>query len=113
MVADRPNTLWVTDITEHCTSAATVHCCAMLDVYSRMIVGWSIADHARTNLVVDALQMACWRRATAAGHDLSWQPGQYTSWAFGQRLRQAGLLGSMGRMASVDNAMIESFWSTM
>src|SRR4029079_15626419 len=51
--------------------------------------------------------------ATAAGHDLSWQPGQYTSWAFGQRLRQAGLLGSMGRVASVDNAMIESFWSTM
>ena len=58
-VADRPNTLWVTDITEHCTSEGTVHCCAMLDVYSRMIVGWSIADHIRTNLVVDALQMAC------------------------------------------------------
>ena len=66
-VADRPNTLWVTDITEHCTSAATVHCCAMLDGYSRMIVGWSIADHARTNLVVDALQMACWRRRPPPG----------------------------------------------
>ena len=66
-VADRPNTLWVTDITEHCTSAGTVHCCAMLDVYSRMIVGWSIADHARTNLVVDALQMACWRRRPPPG----------------------------------------------
>ena len=66
-VADRPNTLWVTDITEHRTSAGTVHCCAMLDVYSRMIVGWSIADHVRTNLVVDALQMACWRRRPPPG----------------------------------------------
>ena len=66
-VADRPNTLWVTDITEHCTSEGTVHCCAMLDVYSRMMVGWSIADHIRTNLVVDALQMACWRRRPPPG----------------------------------------------
>ena len=66
-VADRPNTLWVTDITEHCTSAGTVHCCAMLDVYSQMIVGWSIADHVRTDLVVDALQMACWRRRPPPG----------------------------------------------
>lgn len=66
-VADRPNTLWVTDITEHCTSEGTVHCCAMLDVYSRMIVGWSIADHVRTNLGVDALQMACWRRRPPPG----------------------------------------------
>ena len=41
------------------------------------------------------------------------QPGQYTSWAFGHRLHQAGLPGSMGRVASVDNTMIESFWSTM
>jgi len=66
-VADRPNTLWVTDITEHCTREGTVHCCAMLDVYSRMIVGWSIADHIRTSLVVDALQMACWRRRPPPG----------------------------------------------
>ena len=66
-VADRPNTLWVTDITEHRTSEGTVHCCAMLDVYSRMIVGRSIADHIRTSLVVDALQMACWRRRPPPG----------------------------------------------
>jgi putative transposase len=66
-VADRPNTLWVNDITEHCTSEGTVHCCAMLDVYSRMIAGWTIADHMRTDLVVDALQMACWRRRPPPG----------------------------------------------
>ena len=52
---------------EHRTSEGTVHCCAMLDVYSRMMVGWSIADHVRTNLVVDALQMACWRRRPPPG----------------------------------------------
>ena len=62
-----------------------VYCCAVLDVFSRRIVGWSIADHS-----------------------------VYTSWIFGHRLREAGLLGSMGRVASsVDNTMMESFWSTM
>jgi transposase InsO family protein len=64
-------------------------------------------------MVVDALQMATWRRRPAAP---SCTPtvGQYTSWVFGHRLRDAGLLGSMGRVASsVDNSMIESFWSTM
>jgi putative transposase len=114
-VADRPNTLWVTDITEHPTSEGTVYCCAVLDVYSRMIVGWSIADHRRTDLVVGALQMACWRRRPLPGTICHSDRGsQYTSWAFGHRLRQAGVLGSMGRVASsVDNTMIESFWSTM
>jgi hypothetical protein len=66
-VAERPNALWVTDITEHPTRDGTVYCCAVLDVYSRMIVGWSIADHRRTDLVVDALQMACWRRRPMPG----------------------------------------------
>jgi len=114
-LADRPNTLWVTDITEHCTREGTVYCCAVLDAYSRMIVGWSIADHRRTDLVVDALQMACWRRRPLPGTIChSDRAGQYTSRAFGHRPRQAGLLGSMGRVASsVDNTMIESFWSTM
>jgi putative transposase len=113
-LADRPNTLWVTDITEHSTSEGTVCCCAVLDVYSRMIVGWSIADHRSTDLVVDALQMACWRRRPSRGTICHSDGAQYTSWAFGHRLRQAGLLGSMGRVASsVDNTMIESFWSTV
>lgn len=92
-----------------------MYCCAVLDVYSRMIVGWSIADHMRAELVVDALQMACWRRQPPRGTICHSDRGaQYTSWVFGHRLRQAGLLGSMGRAASsVDNTMIESFWSTM
>ncbi|MGN7702996.1 transposase [Cellulosimicrobium sp. 22601] len=79
------------------------------------MVGWSIADHMRSELVVDALEMARWRRRPAPGTIVHADRGsQYTSWIFGHRLRAAGLLGSMGRVASsVDNSMIESFWSTM
>jgi putative transposase len=92
-----------------------VYCCAVLDVFSRRIVGWSIADHMRTELVADALQMAQWQRRPRPGTILHSDRGsQYTSWAFGRQLREAGLLGSMGRVASsVDNTMMESFWSTM
>ena len=71
LLADRPNTLWVTDITEHCTSEGTVYCCAVLDVYSRMIVGWSIADHRRTDLVGGRPADGVLATAPFAGHDLS------------------------------------------
>ena len=111
--ADGPDRLWCTDITEHPTGK--VYCAAVLDVFTRKIVGWSIADHMRSELVVDALQMATWRRRPQPGTIVHADRGaQYTSWVFGHRLREAGLLGSMGRVASsVDNTMIESFWSTM
>ena len=115
-VAERPDQIWCTDITEHpARTGGKVYCCAVLDTYSRRIVGWSIADHMRTDLVVDALQMALWRRNPDAGTIMHSDRGsQYTSWVFGHRLRSAGLLGSMGRVASsVDNTMMESFWSTM
>ncbi len=114
--ADAPNRLWLTDITEHQTREGKVYCAAVLDVYSRRIVGWSIADHLRAELVVDALEMARWRRRPAAGQTVvhSDRGSQYTSWAFGHRLRAAGLLGSMGRVgAAADNAMMESFWGTL
>lgn len=101
--------------TEHATRTGKVYCCAVLDVFSRTVVGWSIADHMRSDLVVDALQMATWRRRPEPGTIVHADRGsQYTSWVFGHRLRTAGLLGSMGRVASsVDNTMIESFWSTL
>ncbi len=89
---------------------------AVLDAYSRRIVGWSIADHVRSDLVVDALEMACWRRRPPRVETVmhSDRGSQYTSWAFGHRLRAAGLLGSMGRVASaVDNSMMESFFGTL
>jgi putative transposase len=114
-VADAPNRLWCTDVTEHGTATGKVYCCAVLDVFSRTVVGWSIADHIRAELVVDALQMATWRRRPQPGAVVHSDRGSvYTSWVFGHRLRNAGLLGSMGRVASsVDNTMIESFWATM
>jgi transposase InsO family protein len=114
-LADAPDRLWVTDITEHPTAEGKVYCAAVLDVFSRTVVGWSIADHMRAELVVDALEMARWRRRPAPGAVVHSDRGsQYTSWIFGHRLRAAGLLGSMGRVASsVDNGLMESFWSTM
>ena len=59
---DAPNRLWITDITEHPTAEGKVYCAAVMDAYSRLIVGWSIADHMRTELVTDALGMAIVRR---------------------------------------------------
>jgi putative transposase len=114
-MAVRPDQLWCTDITEHPTREGKVYCAAILDVFSRRIVGWSIADHIRSELVVDALQMSTWRRQPEPGTIVHSDRGsQYTSWIFGHRLRESGLLGSMGRVASsVDNTMMESFWSTM
>lgn len=113
--ADRPDRLWFCDITQHRARDGWVYCAAVIDAYSRRIVGWSISDRITAELVVDALEMARWQRRPQPGTIVHADRGaQYTSWIFGHRLRQAGLLGSMGRVASsVDNALIESFWSTM
>lgn len=118
--ADAPNRLWITDITEHPTAEGKVYCAAVMDAYSRLIVGWSIADHMRTELVTDALGMAIIRRQPQRGESgkatilHSDHGSQFTSWAFGQRLRAAGLLASMGTVGDCyDNAMMESFWGTM
>ena len=113
-LADRPDRLWVTDITQHRTGEGWVYAAVVLDVFSRRVVGWSIADHLRTELVVDALDMARWRRKPEATIVHSDRGTQYTSWLFGNRLREAGLLGSMGKVAcAYDNALMESFWGSM
>ncbi|HEX2894431.1 MAG TPA: IS3 family transposase [Marmoricola sp.] len=113
--AEAPDRVWFTDVTQHRARDGWVYCCAVIDAFSRRVVGWSIADHVRSELVVDALQMARWQRRPAPGGIVHADCGSvYTSWVFGHRLREAGLLGSMGKVASsVDNALIESFWSTM
>jgi putative transposase len=112
-----PDRLWVADITEHPTREGKVYLAVVLDAWSRRVIGWSIADHLRTELVVDALDMACWRRKPDPNTGLIHHADhgtQYTSWAFGQRLRQAGLLGSMGSVGdALDNAMAESFFATL
>ncbi|KYH44906.1 IS3 family transposase, partial [Branchiibius sp. NY16-3462-2] len=98
-VAERPDRLWVTDITQHRTGTGWVYCAVVLDVFSRRVVGWSIADHLRTELVIDALDMARAHRKPIDTIVHSDRGTQYTSWLFGSRLRQAGLLGSMGKVA--------------
>jgi len=111
-----PDRLWVMDVTEHSTGDGKVYLAVVLDAWSRRVVGWSIADHIRSELVVDALQMAVWRRQppehqTVAHSD---HGTQYTSWAFGRRLRSAGLLGSMGSIGDAyDNSVAESFFGTL
>lgn len=113
-VADEPDRLWVTDITQHRTGEGWVYCAAMIDVCSRRCVGWSIGDHLRTELVVDALDMARWQRKPVGTIVHSDRGAQYTSWLFGQRLRQAGLMGSMGKVAcAYDNSLMESFFGSM
>jgi len=98
--ADGPDRVWFTDITQHRAADGWVYCCAVVDAWSRMVVGWSIADHVRSELVVDALEMARWQRSPAGTVVHADRGAQYTSWVFGHRLRSAGLLGSMGRVAS-------------
>lgn len=114
--ADGPDRLWLTDITEHPTASGKIYLAAVLDVWSRRVVGWSIADHLRTELVTDALQMALWRRRPLEGQTIlhSDHGTQFTSWAFGRRLRTAGLLASMGSIGDCyDNSLIESFFGTL
>jgi putative transposase len=111
-----PNQLWVADITQHSSGDGKVYLAVVLDAWNRQVVGHSIADHLRAELVVDALDMACWRQRPVAGQTVhhSDHGTQYTSWAFGQRLRSAGLLGSMGTVGdALDNAVAESFFATL
>ncbi len=110
--ADR---VWVADITYVATREGFLYLAFILDVHSRRIVGWAMENHLRTELVVDALQMAVWRRKPAPGlvHH-SDQGVQYTSLSFSERLKEVGITPSMGRTGSaLDNAMAESFVSTL
>jgi len=112
--ATAPNQLWCTDITEHPTQEGKVYCCAVIDVYSRKIVGWAIDMRQTTNLVLNALDMAVEARKPSQTVIHSDHGTQFTSWAFSKRVKDAGLVGSMGTIGDgYDNAMIESFWSTM
>jgi putative transposase len=113
---DGPDRLWVMDVTEHPTDNGKVYLAVVLDAFSRRVVGWSIADHIRSELVVDAVQMAVWRRRPPEGQTIAHSDhgAQYTSWAFGRRLRAAGLLGSMGTIGDAyDNSVAESFFGTL
>lgn len=111
-----PDRLWVMDITEHPTDDGKLYLGIVVDAWSRRVVGWSIADHIRAELVVDAVQMAIWRRRPPKDQCVAHSDhgSQYTSWAFGTRLRAAGLLGSMGSIGDAyDNSLAESFFHTL
>jgi putative transposase len=114
-VATEMDRVWVADITYVATGEGFLYLAFILDVYSRRIVGWAMENHLRTELVVDALRMAVWRRKPAPGlvHH-SDQGVQYTALSFSQRLEEVGITASMGRTGSaLDNAMAESFISTL
>jgi putative transposase len=110
-----PNELWLTDITEHPTREGKVYCAAVLDVFSRKVVGWSIDSTQTTTLVLNALGMATQRREHGDGLVIHSDRGvQFTSWAFSERVRENGLAPSMGAVGSAyDNSMMESFWGRM
>jgi putative transposase len=114
-LAASPNRLWVADITYLRTWESWLYLAAVQDLYSRKIVGWSMADYMRSELVLDALQMALDRRSPGPGlvHH-SDQGSQYVSLAFGQKARAAGIAQSMGsRGDCFDNAVAESFFATL
>lgn len=110
-----PDQLWVADITYVPTWAGFLYVAVVVDAYSRAVVGWSMAGHLRTELILDALDMAIARRRPGEGliHH-SDQPAQYTSLAFGRRAREVGIKLSMGSVGDCfDNAMAESFFASL
>ena len=94
--AAAPNQLWVADITFIPTAAGFLYLAVVLDAFSRRIVGWAMANHLRTELVLDALGMAIGQRQPTDVIHHSDQGSQYTSLAFGGRCREAGVRPSMG-----------------
>lgn len=113
--SEAPDRLWVADITYVRSGEGFVYLAFIVDACSRRVVGWSMATHLRTELVIDALQMAIARRKPAPGLVHHSDRGvQYTSLSFGKRLEDEELLPSMGRVGSAyDNALAESFIATL
>ena len=112
--AAKANQLWVADITFVPTAAGFLFLAVVLDAWSRKIVGWSMANHLRAELVIDALEMAIGQRRPGAVIHHSDHGSQYTSLAFGSRCQEAGVRPSMGSVGDAyDNAMCESFFATL
>jgi transposase InsO family protein len=110
-----PNRLWVTDITEPPTREGKVYCCVVLDVFSRLVVGWSIDAAPSATLVTSALVMAIDARRPDPGALIHSDHGsQFTSWASTRRALASRLVASMGSIGDCyDNAAVESFWARM
>lgn len=109
--ATAPNRLWVTDLTFVPTWAGVAYVCFIIDAFSRMIVGWRVASHMRTEMILDAIEMARWSRG-ARHKDLrchSDAGSQFTSIRYGEPLAEIGATPSMGTVSdSYDNALAET-----
>ncbi len=111
-----PNQLWVADVTYVPTVQGWLYLACVTDVFSRMVLGWSMASHRKTDLVVDAVTMAVSRRG---GHvpgviHHSDRGGEYSSHSLERELRRHGALASMGSVADCfDNALAESLFATL
>ncbi|ATO61330.2 hypothetical protein BB737_27855 [Mycobacterium avium subsp. hominissuis] len=113
--ADAPNQLWLADITEHCTGEGKVYLCAIKDVFSTRIVGYSIDSRMKSRLATTALNSAVARRGDVAGCVVHSDRGsQFRSRKFVRALDRHDMVGSMGRVgAAGDNAAMESFFSLL
>ena len=109
-----PNELWLTDITEHPTKDGKLYLCAVKDVYSGRIVGYSMDSRMKSQLAVSALENAVQARRPTATVVHSDRGSQFRSRRYVESLRRHGLTGSMGRVgACADNAAMESFFSLL
>ena len=109
--ATAPNQLWVTDLTFVPTWAGVAYVCFLTDAFSRMIVGWRVASHMRTTMVLDAVEMARWSRGNLlVGLTCHSDAGsQFTSIRYGERLAEIGAVPSIGSIGdSFDNALAET-----
>jgi putative transposase len=115
--ADRPDELWLGDVTYIPTGEGFLYLASVLDVFSRRLLGWSLADHLRTELCLDALQAAGGTRGRSQFRGTVFHSDhgcQYTADEFRRRCRGMGIVQSMGTVGdSYDNAMAESLWSSL
>jgi transposase InsO family protein len=114
--AERPNELWLADITEHRTREGKLYCCAIKDVFSNRIIGWAIDERMKARLVVAAIEMAVARRdGDVAGCIFHSDRGsQFRARKVHRVLTRHGMVGSMGQVGSAgDNAAMESFFALL
>ena len=112
---EAPNRLWTADFTYVPTLAGFLYLAVILDAFSRRVIGWAMGPRPTMQLVIEALDMAIWnRRADPGVVHHSDHGSQYTALAYGQRLREAGLVSSMGSVGDAyDNAVAEAFFATL
>jgi putative transposase len=114
MILCAENIFFAATYYKECSAEHSLYLAAVLDVYSRKVIGWAMENHLRTELVLEALQNAISQRRPQGVIHHSDRGCQYTSYAFGKRCQEAGVMPSMGSVGDCyDNALAESFWATL